>query len=1009
MQSNSIPLHSVHSLLHGVGPGSSSNHAYYAQQASSSSSPTTAHAPTVPAPYQRGSMSHVPPSNGHLKRDLDPPAAGSSGSGSGARPVKRSRKAINCEPCRSSKLKCDRGKPCSGCVLRGTVSSCYPDSQSTQTDDPNDTIDEYLPNPRVDPRAELTRIRNSLLVLEQTIARSAGISPGDTYGGSARRMLGERGSSGGARLPDDPPPKPNEGGIFIGATSIACTLLSLRLQDSDEESSDEETDGQAPPSSDGAISGNAGISDIRSHNPFNQAATGPSTSIAAHVDDLLEALPDAQEIDALIDNYFVNGIWLHRHIHEPTFRANWAKFKASDEMSSQGGGAIILATVFEIIAISLQYLVPTHPIFQHLQLSDDVTHTTTTPSSSTHSRNQSQSPPMSAHEQLHSQTQIQVALGAHYFNLAEMAYNRHIAETKALSMTLVEYLLLKVHYLNIRKEDCEQIWEVRGMLVSLGTAMGLHRDPGKWKMPDGEVERRRWAWWNILQTDRWQAFLFGRPAGIANHHFDTRFPMEEPSPSSDSVSQITIQSNPLLAYLQFFRLVHLMGDIMDDATSVRPVSHDRIMQHDRALDHLLRTLPPDMDLDDVYIARSLAANNPLESKRLAAQSIVHRSALHHVRFTLHRPFVTGKTSLSVPSAARQASLDIATNAASALIQVVTQSSPDYCKPNSLGVPGHLSWGSFHAFAAAMFFAFQIIWNGDRPDDEPLPGAGIFRENIRRVQRALNGVRGQVTLASKAYTVLEALKPLWEDPESGGGFHGVTDEKRKLEVWAQARKLAFPCHDSPLHVTKGGLGTVAGSTSSESPPASGVIDGYDRRSNVASPPAFMRRSTLSNIEMNGGSNFDQPPTPSSHTFPRNQSMPLEAQGFSNGNGGGGGSNHRSPASYYLSHTAPTNSMQPNGNIMIAPPPLTSIDSNGSIVTGQAHYQHSPTGVQPNGGYFDMGLGMGMGMNFPMTGTSSEESLWPASLGLYQHQSNIPQGVVSGNTGESWASSYKFVRD
>ena len=59
-------------------------------------------------------------------------------------PAKRARKAINCEPCRNSKLKCDRsvhfkdmppshsyqttdhcyfhrGRPCSSCVLRGSL------------------------------------------------------------------------------------------------------------------------------------------------------------------------------------------------------------------------------------------------------------------------------------------------------------------------------------------------------------------------------------------------------------------------------------------------------------------------------------------------------------------------------------------------------------------------------------------------------------------------------------------------------------------------------------------------------------------------------------------------------------------------------------------------------------------------------------------------------------------------------------------------------------------------
>src|SRR5260370_10776189 len=33
------------------------------------------------------------------------------------------------DPCRASKLKCDRGRPCSGCVLRDTTALCYPDEE----------------------------------------------------------------------------------------------------------------------------------------------------------------------------------------------------------------------------------------------------------------------------------------------------------------------------------------------------------------------------------------------------------------------------------------------------------------------------------------------------------------------------------------------------------------------------------------------------------------------------------------------------------------------------------------------------------------------------------------------------------------------------------------------------------------------------------------------------------------------------------------------------------------
>ncbi|KAJ7229035.1 hypothetical protein GGX14DRAFT_416406 [Mycena pura] len=60
------------------------------------------------------------PSTGTIRgRTSPPPNSSLEPNGDGPRPTKRARKAINCEPCRNSKLKCDRNRPCSSCVLRG--------------------------------------------------------------------------------------------------------------------------------------------------------------------------------------------------------------------------------------------------------------------------------------------------------------------------------------------------------------------------------------------------------------------------------------------------------------------------------------------------------------------------------------------------------------------------------------------------------------------------------------------------------------------------------------------------------------------------------------------------------------------------------------------------------------------------------------------------------------------------------------------------------------------------
>ncbi|KAJ7672859.1 hypothetical protein B0H17DRAFT_1083610 [Mycena rosella] len=70
---------------------------------SSPSASTTSPAGPRPKPPKTTSTGIV--------RGRTSPIPGSSGephNGDGPRPTKRARKAINCEPCRNSKLKCDR-------------------------------------------------------------------------------------------------------------------------------------------------------------------------------------------------------------------------------------------------------------------------------------------------------------------------------------------------------------------------------------------------------------------------------------------------------------------------------------------------------------------------------------------------------------------------------------------------------------------------------------------------------------------------------------------------------------------------------------------------------------------------------------------------------------------------------------------------------------------------------------------------------------------------------------
>lgn len=76
-------------------------------------------------------------------------------------------------------------------------------------------------------------------------------------------------------------------------------------------------------------------------------------------------------------------------------------------------------------------------------------------------------------------------------------------------------MLIRTHYLTLSKNESEEIWSIRGELVAIGTAMGLHRDPEKWKMSREIAERRRWAWWHIILLER---FVRGKQELVIKHH-----------------------------------------------------------------------------------------------------------------------------------------------------------------------------------------------------------------------------------------------------------------------------------------------------------------------------------------------------------------------------------------------------------------------------------------------------------------------------------------------------------
>lgn len=350
--------------------------------------------------------------------------------------------------------------------------------------------------------------------------------------------------------------------------------------------------------------------------------------------------------------------------------------------------------------------------------------------------------------------------------------------------------------------------------------------------------------------------MFGRPITIASHHFDTQLP-SYCDPSVDKSGRLYLPN------IALFRLAFILGDIMDDAVSVRPVPYENVLANDRALAQWMENLPRELNLDEFLVARSLASSDVAE-RRWGVQSVIIRTSYYHIRFTLHRPYASSATSGkgsskndSTPIKSSK-SLETAVSAADKLITMVGQSRPDFLANSSLAVPGHMNWGPFHCFSAAMFFSFQLIANPDQA------GAGLFRESIRKAIATLEQSRG-IAVADKAYDILQALAPLYS-PEFPLMTTEVRDKKR-VQVLSTVRKLAFPYHDSHdprrFGESPSGRGNMSSpaNSSSVSPPLpvlSALPQHYDTiESHMRLSSSGPSSSTSANLTTSSPSSYSSP--------------------------------------------------------------------------------------------------------------------------------------------------------
>lgn len=89
-------------------------------------------------------------------------------------------------------------------------------------------------------------------------------------------------------------------------------------------------------------------------------------------------------------------------------------------------------------------------------------------------------------------------------------------------------------------------------------------------------------------------------------------------PDEGATEQL-VADNPFLPYLNFFRFTLLLGDILEDFHSVKPMDEERVAIRDRELVDWQDSWPPDLNLGEYGIASALSSGTTEDVRRRGVQ------------------------------------------------------------------------------------------------------------------------------------------------------------------------------------------------------------------------------------------------------------------------------------------------------------------------------------------------------------------------------------------------------
>ncbi|KAF4510929.1 hypothetical protein G6O67_002775 [Ophiocordyceps sinensis] len=540
---------------------------------------------------------------------------------------KRQRVRLSCLECRRRKLSCDRGFPCERCIKRGTSDRCSYEARNGDVVNAGSGLPPPFPQldsrrfgtggagvgvgvgdggPGFSPREDHDRIRR--LELEIAQLKNQLTRPGGSYDGST-----VAGTNSPSTHKDE---APGDGACGCDAATAVQECI----------------DG-------GNVSGEKGELRFFRGKGFRTRYFGPHNASMAFVEltglcpfmretadewlrpvilhdrkdrkrrqeerEVLFAQPDAglaallptrEETDALVSVYLDQFEQIHRIVHMPTFRSEYAGFWAP---AAPRRPAAFTALVLSMMAVAS--CVHTHSSLKFIGIMSNA---------------------------------------RHWAERWIGACDDWLARQSQKHRKLIHFQVACLLYLGKRVNTIKKkrFWTGSGALIQDGVAVGLHREPshmaGNISVYNQEMRRRIWT--TVQEFDMQASFDHGLPTLLSQLHYDTNPPRNLDDDDFDEETTLLPPSKPQGEYTfssfqnlarHSLRLRLELSRLLTGPLS--EIDYDQVIRYTNDLTHEIDALPSwDLDAD-----KAKSKKNPL-----IAYTLLHVQLRQYI-IPLHQPYL----------------------------------------------------------------------------------------------------------------------------------------------------------------------------------------------------------------------------------------------------------------------------------------------------------------------------------------------------------------------------------